>query len=124
MRSLKRKARGRPRGRVAPHRPVLTARVTEELHTQIFDSARKHGRTASEEVMWLAEQGIAWEAARPEIEAWMAEIRRQTSVKRPIREALKQLGLGLTKVPVAEATVPGQSKLTVTNPDLARERMA
>lgn len=54
--SKKRKQVGRPR---APRlRPVLAARVPAEFRARIVASARKHGRNASEELMWLAELGL------------------------------------------------------------------
>src|SRR5262245_22985270 len=56
--SKKRKQVGRPR---APRlRPVLAARVPAEFRARIVASARAHGRNASEELMWLAEQGLNW----------------------------------------------------------------
>jgi hypothetical protein len=98
--------------------------VDRELHVRVVASAAVSGRNVSEEFVWYAQQGIAWEAARPEIEAWMAEVRRRANVKLPIEQALRELGLDLTKVSVVDATVPNELKLTVTDPDLARERIA
>lgn len=55
MRSLAKGQAGRPRTK---HRPVLSARVPAEFLARIRASARKHGRNASEELMWLAELGL------------------------------------------------------------------
>jgi hypothetical protein len=59
--SVGRKRPGRPRA--SQRRPVLAARVPEGFHAQILAFAAKSGRNASEELMWLAEQGIALRAA-------------------------------------------------------------
>jgi hypothetical protein len=63
MRTSTKKARGRPRGRTKPHRPVLSARVPMESYARIQTSARTHGRTVSEEIIWLAELGLNCNAA-------------------------------------------------------------
>jgi hypothetical protein len=55
LRSLAKKPLGAPRRK---YRPVLAARVPAEFLTRIRASARKHGRNASEELMWLAELGL------------------------------------------------------------------
>jgi hypothetical protein len=62
LRSLAKK-RGRPRSK---YRPVLAARVPEAFLARIQASARAHGRNASEELMWLAEQGLDLTAALEE----------------------------------------------------------
>jgi hypothetical protein len=125
---VKKSRLGRPRGRRSPHRPVLSTvlsgRVDPEFLQQVKTAAKAAGRTVSEEVLFRARQGYELEAARPAIEAWMAEVRRRTNVKLPIEQALQELGLSLTKVSIIDGAAPDETKLTVTNPDLARERMA
>ena len=50
---------GRPGwGKVCCKRAGLSARVPAEFLARIQASARAHGRNASEELMWLAEQGL------------------------------------------------------------------
>jgi hypothetical protein len=51
------------RPRASQRRPVLAARVPEGFRAQILAAAAKSGRNASEELMWLAEQGIVLSAA-------------------------------------------------------------
>src|SRR5262245_39733890 len=76
MRTSAKKARGRPRGRTAPHRPVLSVRVPEELYEKIQTSARANGRTVSEEAVWRTQQSYEWEARFGEARAVLAESRR------------------------------------------------
>jgi hypothetical protein len=47
---------GRPPGRKAPRRPVLSARVPLDFYEDIKASAQRNGRTASEELIFLARQ--------------------------------------------------------------------
>jgi len=46
---------GRPRGRITPHRPVLSARVSQELYDEITKAAKASRRTISEELVWQAQ---------------------------------------------------------------------
>jgi hypothetical protein len=46
---------GRPAGRTAPHRPVVSARVPQELYDAITNAAHGSGRTISEEMIWQAQ---------------------------------------------------------------------
>jgi hypothetical protein len=50
---------GRPPGRKAPRRPVLSARVPEDVYEQVKASAQAAGRTMSEEIIWRARQTYA-----------------------------------------------------------------
>jgi hypothetical protein len=49
---------GRPPGRKAPRRPVLSARVPEDFYEEIKAAAQRSGRTMSEEIVWRARQTI------------------------------------------------------------------
>jgi hypothetical protein len=49
---------GRPPGRKAPRRPVLSARVPEEFYEEIAAAAQRSGRTMSEELVWRARQAF------------------------------------------------------------------
>jgi hypothetical protein len=49
-----RKKVGRPPGRKAPHRPVVSARVPESLYAEIREAAAAAGRTMGEELVWRA----------------------------------------------------------------------
>jgi hypothetical protein len=54
---------GRPPGRKAPHRPVLStsARVSEDFYTEVVQAAQKSGRTISEELIARVRQSFEWE---------------------------------------------------------------
>src|SRR5262245_21206664 len=58
----KKSRRGRPPGRRAPHRPVLSTvlsgRVDPEFLRQVKAAAKAAGRSVSEQVLWLAERGL------------------------------------------------------------------
>src|SRR5262249_28749962 len=117
--ATKRKRRGRP---PAPrHRPVLSARVPEDLLGVIQASARAHRRNASEELMWLAARGYAWEEARGTIEAWLSEVRRRNNNKLPVEQMLQQWGF--TEIPTIDSTVT-EPKWAISNPEVVREKMA
>ena len=45
---------GRPPGRKAPHRPVVSARVPESVYSEIKEAATAAGRTMGEELVWRA----------------------------------------------------------------------
>jgi hypothetical protein len=49
---------GRPPGRKAPRRPVLSARVPEDFYLAVKEAAQRSGRTMSEELVWRARQTI------------------------------------------------------------------
>ena len=93
MRTSAKKARGRPRGRTTPHRPVLSVRVPEELYEKIQKSARANGRTVSEEAVWRASLSYEWEAAHGTAHAMLAEAKKVASetgkaaLERKLREA-------------------------------------
>jgi hypothetical protein len=61
MKRAAKKRVGRPPGRTAPHRPVVSGRVPEEFHKTITEAAQKSGRTISEELIWRAQQSFEWE---------------------------------------------------------------
>lgn len=94
MRTSAKKARGRPRGRTAPHRPVLSVRVPEELYETIQKSARTSGRTVSEEAVWRAQQSYKWEAAHRTAQAMLAETKRVTAAvqKGALEQRLREEG--------------------------------
>jgi hypothetical protein len=126
MRTSAKKARGRPRGRKAPHRPVLSVRVPEELYEKVQVSARASGRTFSEESVWSIQQRYEWESAFEATRAMLAETRRQcasmlaetrraadASLKVPLEQTLRERGY--TKVAAIEGVVwfePGVSAPT------------
>jgi len=105
MRTSVKKARGRPRGRTAPHRPVLSVRVPEELYERIQTSARDNGRTVSEEAVWRTQQSYEWETAFGSVRAILAESRRATDAakKLPLERTLRERGY--TKVHAVDGAV-------------------
>lgn len=94
MRTSAKKARGRPRGRTAPHRPVLSVRVPEELYEKVQKSARASGRTVSEEAVWRAQQSYEWEAAHGTAGAMLAEAKKvaAATVKAELERKLREHG--------------------------------
>jgi hypothetical protein len=74
---MKKKRIGRPPGRKAPHRPVVSARVPEALYQQLKEAAAAGGRTLGEELVWRADRAGEWTAAFGELEAWQAKNRDQ-----------------------------------------------
>ena len=75
MKKAVKKRVGRPPGRKAPRRPVVSGRVPESLYEAIKESARASGRTVSEELIWRAEKSYEWEKAFGERAKWLAESR-------------------------------------------------
>jgi hypothetical protein len=61
MKKSAKKRVGRPPGRKAPHRPVVSARVPHELYEQIKREAASNGRTAGEELVYRAGQIYEWQ---------------------------------------------------------------
>jgi Arc-like DNA binding dprotein len=102
MRSSAKRRVGRPRSK---HRPVLAARVPEEFLAQLQASARAHGRNASEELIWRAQQGFEWEAKLGTAQAMLAETRRiaDATLKVPLEQTLRERGY--TKVQAIEGAV-------------------
>src|SRR5262245_28875076 len=92
MRTSGKKTRGRPRGRTAPHRPVLSVRVPQELYEKVRASARASGRTVSEEAVWRTTQSYEWEAAFGTARAVLAEAQRtaDTSLEAFLEQALRE----------------------------------
>ena len=64
---------GRP---PAPHRPVLSTRMTAESYERLTAAARASGRTLSEEALWRIDQSFGWEKT-PEIEQAILEKARE-----------------------------------------------
>ena len=89
----KKSRRGRPRGRKAPHRPVLSTvlsgRVEPEFVQQVKTSAKAAGRTVAEEVIFQARQGYVWGAAHGTVAAMLGEAR--GTVERTKRVSLEQM---------------------------------
>ena len=54
---------GRPPGRKAPRRPVVSARVPESLYAEIKKAADEAGRTMGEELVWRADKAGEWARA-------------------------------------------------------------
>jgi len=54
---------GRPPGRKAPYRPVLSARVFPEDFAMINKAAEDSHRSVSEEMIWRVRQSFKWEKA-------------------------------------------------------------
>jgi hypothetical protein len=71
---------GRPPGRKAPRRPVISARVPLPYYELIKQAAQFSGRTISEEVAWRTMQSFerdkTLEAARKEAQQLIAETMR------------------------------------------------
>lgn len=76
--SVEKRKVGRPRGSRVPFRPVLnaSARVDAEIHKQVIESAREHGRTVSEEIVARVTQSFAWEKQFGTIRQLQADIER------------------------------------------------
>ena len=75
MKKAGKKGAGRPRGRVAPHRPVIGARVPQALYDDIKTAAAVAGRTMSEELVWRAEKAEEYNKALGEFDKWNAKQR-------------------------------------------------
>jgi hypothetical protein len=60
----------------APHRPVLTMRVSAEVYAQTVDAARQANRKITEEAGYRLEQSFAWEQAFGEAEKVLDEATR------------------------------------------------
>jgi hypothetical protein len=73
MKKAVKKRVGRPPGRRAPHRPVLSARVPAEDYAMVSKAAEASGRTVSEEAVWRIRQSFEWEKAFGETRAVLAE---------------------------------------------------
>jgi hypothetical protein len=52
---------GRPRGRKAEHRPVLTLRIGKGLYDRLKESVRTTNRSMAEELTFRANQHYDWE---------------------------------------------------------------
>ena len=74
MKKAAKKKVGRPRGRVAAWRPVVSARVPELIYAEIKQAAAAAGRTMGEELVWRAEKAAKWDKAFGELNAWRADI--------------------------------------------------
>ena len=70
---------GRPPGRKAPHRPVVSARVPETLYRELKGAAEDAGRTMGEELVWRAQRAGEWTATFGELDSWRAKNREQTA---------------------------------------------
>lgn len=79
MEKSAKKRPGRPPGRKAAHRPVVSARVPETLYAQIKEEARKNGRTMGEELVWRAERIAEWQNAFGEAQKLLADARQITA---------------------------------------------
>jgi hypothetical protein len=77
--SVKKKRRGRPPGRKAPWRPVLSVRVPEEDYAAFKAAAHVSGRTISEEVVWRARQSFEWEKQFGDVRRLLADAQRVIS---------------------------------------------
>jgi Arc-like DNA binding domain len=75
MKKSRKKRVGRPPGRKAPWRPVLSTRIPEELYEQIKTAARASARTLSQEAVWRLARSFAWEAALGDFETWKSKVR-------------------------------------------------
>jgi hypothetical protein len=75
MKKAGKKRVGRPSGRVAPHRPVVGARVAQALYDEIKAAAAAAGRTMGEELVWRAEKAGEWSKAFGELEEWKTKLR-------------------------------------------------
>ncbi len=76
MRKVAKKRVGRPPGRKAPHRPVLSARMPQELYERVKTEAQAGGRTAGEELVLRASQHYEWQQRFGEARAVLAEAQR------------------------------------------------
>jgi hypothetical protein len=85
---------GRPRGRKAPHRPVLSVRVPAEFYAEVTQAAQQSGRTISEEVIARARHSFEWEKTFGDARKLMADARRVMAGE--LRQAM--IGAGYTPV--------------------------
>jgi hypothetical protein len=58
VKKIAKKKLGRPPGRKAPHRPVLAARVPQDIFAAIQAAAQAAGRNMSEQLVWYARQAL------------------------------------------------------------------
>jgi hypothetical protein len=66
---------GRPPGRTAPHRPVVSARVPQADYDEIVAAARASKRTMAEEVFWRVRKSFEDEKAQADARAILAKAR-------------------------------------------------
>jgi hypothetical protein len=81
---------GRPPGRTAPHRPVVSARVPKKLYAAIKGTARAAGRTVGEELIWRVERSFEWQQAFESIPALQAKARE--TIRQELKAALIEGG--------------------------------
>lgn len=90
--SVKRKP-GRPPGRKAPRRPVISARAPEALYLELREAAAAAGRTLGEELVWRAEKAGEWAKTFGEQQKWQAELRAENDeIRRGNLEAVLRRG--------------------------------
>jgi hypothetical protein len=87
MRTTAKKPVGRPPGRIAPHKPVVSARVPQELYDAITKAARGSGRTISEELIWQAQIALTIGDAQK----FLSDIEHAT--EKTLRSKMRQMGL-------------------------------
>jgi hypothetical protein len=98
MKKAMKKRVGRPPGRTAPRRPVLStvlsARVSESFQAMVREAARASGRTISEEVIWRAEQSFVWERAHVDARSVLAEANSVATknLEARLQEEMRRLG--------------------------------
>ena len=81
MKKSAKKRVGRPHGRKAPHRPVVSARVPQELYEKIKHEAASNGRTAGEELVYRAAQIYLWRERFEEAQDMVTRARHVTEAE-------------------------------------------
>jgi hypothetical protein len=94
MTKLAKKRIGRPPGRTAPHRPVVSARVPQELYDLITRTARASQRTMAEEVFWRVQKSYEDEAAQADARAILKRANEVAAegIKASLEAAMRQAG--------------------------------
>jgi hypothetical protein len=95
---------GRPPGRTAPHRPVVSARVPQADYDEIVAAARASKRTMAEEVFWRVRKSFEDEKAQIDARAVMARARE--IVAQELKAAMRQAGYQRVRGPGGEAWFP------------------
>jgi hypothetical protein len=85
---------GRPPGRRAPHRPVVSARVPQADYDEIVAAARASKRTMAEEVFWRVRKSFEAEKAQADARAILARANETAKqiVKQEVEGVLRQAG--------------------------------
>ena len=85
---------GRPPGRKAPFRPVVSARVPQAHYDEIVAAARASGRTMAKEVFWRVRKSFEDEKAQADARVILAKANETAAqvTKGALQAAMRQAG--------------------------------